>query len=188
MGAGWAWDADNALGFAALAGMLFLCIPGGARRSVSAHQSAGYAVLALTLIHALWFLLDDGAAVEFIKPDAPAYMWTGIIGIVLLCVLVVLAMMPTRLTAHRSYQTFRKWHQITAFIAIACMLHHTIASGFYLRTWWQAVLLPVFALVAMFGRGIWGTLGQSPRVTPRNLLAISFIGAVVFTGIRNLEL
>ena len=109
MGSGWAWDADNALGFAALVGMLYLTTPGGARRDVRTHEWVGYTVLAIALVHAGWFLLADGAAVEYIKPAAPAYMWTGIGSFLFLTLLVVLAVMPTRLKAHKSYEAFRQW-------------------------------------------------------------------------------
>jgi hypothetical protein len=185
MGAGWGWDADNALGFAALASMLYLSAPGGARRDVRAHEWLGYTVLGITLVHALWFLLVDGAAVEYIKPGAPAYMWTGILGALSLFVLIVLAKMPTRQKAHRSHAAFRRSHQLVAIAGILCAIHHIIASGFYLRSWYQVILLAAFAAIAMFGRGIWGRLRQTRRVTPGNLLVISFLGAAVFTVVRN---
>ncbi len=188
MGGGWVWDANNALGLAALAGMLYLTIPGGARRNVRAHQTLGYAVLAIVLLHALWFLLDDGVAREFITPNAPLYMWTGITGLVLLAVLVFLAEMPARQRVHDGFSAFRKWHQALATAAIAGSIHHIIASGFYFQTKFQAVLLIGLAIAVIFGRGIWTKARWSPHTTPAKFLVTCVIASAVFTGIRNLVL
>lgn len=187
LGGGWTWDAGNALGFAAFAGMLYLSMPGGARRDVRTHEWFGHTVLAIALLHGLWFLLADGAAVEYIKPGAPVYMWTGIGGFVLLVVLVIFAVMPTRVSIHKTYTRFRNWHQVLAVIGIASVIHHIIASGFYLQAWYQAVLLILFTAVALFGRGIRRRASQSPGVTPPNLLVIGVLGAAVFVIIRNLS-
>lgn len=185
MGAGWSWDIDNGLGFAALAGMLFLSMPGGAQRDVRRHEWLGYTVLAVVLIHALWFLLADGAAIEYIRPGAPAYMWTGIIGLVLFAVLVVLAAMPARMSVHKTYTVFRYSHQFTAIAGIAFVLHHVIASGFYLRTFYQAALLILLTLVVIFGRR--ARAQSSSRLTPAGFVTISGLGAIAFAAIRNLN-
>jgi hypothetical protein len=184
MGAGWAWDADNALGFGALAGMLYLSSPGEARLDLRTHEWLGIAVLAVTAAHALWFLLADAAAVEYIKPGAPAYMWTGIAALGLFAILVVLARLPTRKRAHRTYGSFRWWHRAIAFGGIAAALHHIIASGFYLHTWYQAALLVGIALGAMIrrpGSAVYG--GRSASVT--GFLIVCCAGAFLFAAIRN---
>ena len=188
LGAGWVWDADNALGFAAFVGMLYLTTPGGARRDLRTHEWVGYTVLAIALVHAGWFLLADGAAVEYIKPSAPGYMWTGILSFLFLALLVALAVMPTRLKAHSSYDAFRNWHQAIAIFAIAGALHHIIVSGFYVRTWYQAALLIGFSALAVFARRYWAKLQTVAQATPMRLLAASLIGSTVFVAIRNLPL
>ena len=57
MGAGSFWDAGNAFGFAAFAGLLYLTITSSRRLDVRAHQLLGYAVLSTAVLHAFWFLL-----------------------------------------------------------------------------------------------------------------------------------
>ena len=185
MGAGWSWDIDNGLGFAALAGMLILSMPGGAQHDVRRHEWLGYTVLAVVVVHALWFLLADGAVIEYIRPGAPAYMWTGIAGLIIFAVLIFVAAMPTRNTLHKTYTAFRYWHQFTAISGIAFVLHHIIGSGFYLRTVYQAVLLILFTLLVIFGRGV--RTQSSPRLTPASFVAVSGLGAIAFAAIRNLS-
>ena len=99
MGAGWFWDAGNAMGFAAFAGLLYLTITSNRRLDVRAHQLLGYAVLFLALLHAFWFLLGDAAVVEYIKPDAPDYMWLGVVGLLFLGVLIAVALLPDLMPA-----------------------------------------------------------------------------------------
>ena len=185
MGAGWAWDADNALGFAALAGMLYLSSPGEARRDLRIHEWLGIAVLAVAVAHGLWFLLFDAAAVEYIKPGAPLYMWTGIAAVILFAVLVLLARLPTRKSAHKSYSSFRWWHRLVAFAGLAGALHHIIASGFYLQTWYQAALLIVIAFAAVLLRRVHAMARQSAPASVTGFLLASGVCVVVFTFVRN---
>ena len=65
MGAGIFWDAGNALGFAAFAGLLYLTITSSRRLDVRAHQLLGYGVLAVAVAHAFWFMLGDGAVIDY---------------------------------------------------------------------------------------------------------------------------
>jgi hypothetical protein len=185
MGAGWGWDADNAAGFAALAGMLYLSSPGEARRDLRTHEWLGTAVLAVAAIHASWFLLVDAAAVEYIRPGAPLYMWSGIAALMLFAMLVLLARLPTRMTAHKSYGSFRWWHRLIAFAGLAGALHHIIASGFYLQTWYQAALLVFFCLGVVLVRRVPRGEGQSAPVSVPGFLLVSGAGIALFTLVRN---
>ncbi len=187
-GAGWAWDADNGLGFAALAGLLYLSIPGIARRDVRAHQRLSYAVLAVILLHALWFLLADPAALEYIKPGAPAYMWTGLLSVLLLFVLMMLAQMPTRARVHRSYGVFRYWHRVLGAAVVLLSAHHVVFSGYYLRNGWQLAALATLLLLVLAGGGLWRWLPPLRRSTPVTLLSMSLLAALAFSAIRNLGL
>lgn len=185
MGGGWIWDADNALGFAALAGMLALSRPGVAQRDVRGHEWLGYTILAIAAVHVFWFLLTDSAAIEYLKPGAPMYMLTGIAGFILLVVLAAVAAMPTRLTLHKSYASFRYLHRLIAIGGIAFSLHHVIASGFYLRTWYQSALIVILAAVAVFVREIRRQPPRADPLTPAALIAVSLAGCAVFAFIRN---
>ncbi len=94
MGAGWFWDTGNAIGFAAFGGLLYLTITSVRRPDVRAHQVLGYGVLVVAVAHAFWFLLGDAAAVEFLKPGAPDYMWLGVVSLLALGILMTVALLP----------------------------------------------------------------------------------------------
>ena len=187
MGGGWSWDADNGLGFAAFAALLFLSLQGTAQRNVRLHEMLGYTVLVITAAHALWFLLFDAAAIEYVRVGAPAYMWTGLAALALLAALILIAMLPTRFALHKSYSAFRVVHRLIAISGICFALHHMIASGFYLRTWYQALLLVLLAAAVVFGPRIRERLFPPAKLTPGGLVVISVIGAALFTVIRNLS-
>lgn len=183
MGDSWSWDAVNAAGFAAFAGMLYLSLPGQPKRSVKAHEYIGYLVLLLIVAHALWFLIFDAAIVEYLKPGAPDYMWTGIVGVIVATALVALARLPTRLRRHASYDQFRKVHLLLSILTIGLATHHIVASGFYLRTPLQIALFLLVATVVVAAR----PLGPQPpaKTSPRAFVAVSVVGVLLFTVVRN---
>jgi hypothetical protein len=186
MGAGWFWDAGNGLGFAAFAGLLYLSITSSRRLNVRAHQVLGYAVLFLALLHTFWFLLGDAAAVEFIKPGAPGYMWLGVIGLLLLGILITVAVVPDRMRVHKDYPAFKYWHRVIAIVTIGCIAYHIVVSDFYLGAWYQAVLFVTLALAVSFGRVYWIKLGQLPIATVSAYLGLSVILTAMFAAVRNL--
>lgn len=188
MGAGWFWDAGNGLGFAAFAGLLYLTITSSRRLDVRAHQVFGYAVLSLALLHAFWFLLGDAAAVEFIKPGAPDYMWLGVVGLLLLGLLITVALIPDRLRVHKDYPAFKYWHRVLAIATIACITYHIVVSDFYLATRYQAALFVALAVVVSFGRMYWIRLGQLPIATVSVYLVLSVMLTAAFAVVRNLPL
>ena len=188
MGAGWFWDAGNGLGFAAFAGLLYLTITSSRRLDVRAHQVFGYAVLSLGLLHAFWFLLGDAAAVEFIKPGAPDYMWLGVVGLLLLGILITVALIPDRLRVHKDYPAFKYWHRVLAIATIACITYHIVVSDFYLATRYQAALFVALAVAVSFGRMYWIRLGQLPIATVSVYLVLSVMLTAAFAAVRNLPL
>lgn len=188
MGAGWFWDFGNALGFAAVAGLLYLTISSSRRLNVRAHQVLGYAVLFLAALHVFWFLLGDAAVVEFIKPGAPDYMWLGIIGLLLLAALITVALLPDRLHVHKNYPAFKYWHRVLAVSTVACITYHIVFSNFYLAAWYQSTLFVMLVLVVMFGRKFWQKLGESSTVTVPSYLIVSLLFIATFTMLRNMPL
>jgi len=188
MGAGWFWDLGNGLGFVAYAGLLYLGITSYRRLDVRAHQALGFAVLFVAVAHALWFLLGDAAAVEFIKIGAPDYMWLGIVGLTLLFVLVTIALVPDRLRIHRDYPAFRYWHHVLAVTTVACCAYHIVVSNFYLGTWYQAVIFVALTVAASFGRQFWIRFGQFPLASPAMLLSVGALLGIGFAAVRNLPL
>lgn len=188
MGAGWFWDAGNGLGFAAFAGVLYLTVTSSRRLDVRAHQVLGYAVLFLALLHAFWFLVGDAAAVEFVKPGAPDYMWLGVVGLLLLGILITVAVVPDRLRVYKDYPAFKYWHRVIAIATIACISYHIVVSNFYLAAGYQAVLFVALAVTVSFGRMYWIKLGQLQIATVSAYLLLSIVFSAAFAAARNLPL
>jgi hypothetical protein len=186
MGAGWFWDTGNGIGFAAFAGMLYLTITSSRRLDVRAHQILAYAVLALAVAHAFWFLLGDATAVEFIKIGAPDYMWLGIVSLIAFIVLIMIANVPDRLRVHSNYPSFKYWHRVLTVVVIAGAAYHIIASNFYLGSWYQAGLLALISLAVCLGREYWMRLGQIVIASPAVYIALSSVLIIAFAGLRNL--
>jgi hypothetical protein len=143
-------------------------------------------VLFVAVVHVLWFLLGDAAAVEFVKIGAPDYMWLGITGLLLLFILVTVALVPDRLRVHKDYPAFRYWHRVLAAATVACCTYHIVVSNFYLGSWHQAALFVALAGAASFGRSYWVRLGQLSIATPLGYLALCALFSGVFAAIRNL--
>ncbi len=186
MGAGWFWDAGNALGFATYAGLLYLTITSSRRLDVRAHQVLGYGVLFVAILHVFWFLLGDGAVVEFMKVGAPDYMWHGIVSFLLLGYLITVALVPDRFKVHRDYPSFKYWHRVLAIIAIGTATYHIGVSNFYLGTWYQGLLFALLATAVAFGRPWWIRLGQLPIASTTAYVVVSIAFAAAFTVARNL--
>ncbi len=186
MGAGWFWDVGNGLGFAAYAGLVYLTITSVRRLDVRAHQVLGYGVLFVAVAHAFWFMLGDGAVVEFMKLGAPDYMWHGIVSFLLLGILITVALVPDRFRVHRDYPAFKYWHRVIAVITIGTATYHITVSNFYLGTWYQGVLFAVLAIAVAFGRAYWIKLGQLPIARTGVYLLVSVVCAALFAAIRNL--
>lgn len=183
MGDSWSWDAINAVGFAAFVGILYLSLPGQPKRSVRAHEYLGYVVLLLILAHALWFLVVDAAAVEYVKPGAPGYMWSGLLSVVAVTVLVTLARLPTRWRRHASYDRFRKVHLTLSILMICLAAHHIVASGYYLQTPLQVFSFLCIVAIVVAAR----PLGFRPpaNASPRAFVAVSAVSVLLFAAIRN---
>ena len=186
MGAGWFWDTGNGIGFAAFAGLLYLTITSNRRLDVRAHQILGYVVLALVVGHALWFLLGDATAVEFIKIGAPDYMWLGIVSLIMFVILIMTANLPDRMRVHSNYPSFKYWHRVLTIAVIAGAVYHIVISNFYLANWYQAGLFVLVSLAVCVGRAYWVRLGQIVIASPVIYLALSSVLIIVFVGLRNL--
>lgn len=185
LGGGWFWDLGNGLGFTAFAGILYVAIAGARPQGVRPHQSLSYLVLALAAAHAFWFLLGDTVAVEYIRLGAPAYMWSGVASLILLGIVITISLSPDRLRLHRRHAVFKYWHQVLSVIVIGAAAYHIIASGFYVSTWWQAMLLAAVALVTCFARPLWQRIVRPPFVNNIGYLRVSLLLVVAFATIRN---
>lgn len=188
LGGGVSWDFANAVGFAALGGMLFQMPP--TRHDAAAthrHEWLGYGVLILVAFHALWFLITDGAVHTYLKPGAPIYMWCGAVSLLALTVLVILARLPDRLRAFPSYSAFKLTHRLLGVLAVAGAAYHVIGSGFYLSHWAQAAALIFIAAAFSFGRAFWRNRAAPPPNAVRTYLILAAIGSLVFLLARNTQ-
>jgi hypothetical protein len=185
MGAGWAWDADNALGFCSLGGLLYLTVPSNFRHDGQQHVLLGYAVLLMVLAHAFWFLIRDPVLLQYLKPGALVYMWAGLAAAVLLLLLVSLSVLPPRRMLHKDHASFRYWHIVLGITCVAAATYHILGSGFYLSTWYQKILFTgvVLGMIASRQRGT----GKKPYrpMSLSTFLILSAAGVVLFTLVRN---
>lgn len=186
LGAGWFWDIGNALGFAAVAGVLYLTLATGPGLNVRIHRQLGYAVLGVATAHVLWLLVGDPAVVDYLKPGAPNYMWAGIIGFLLLVALTLVAMPRVRSRLHKRYSHFRLWHRIIAILTIAGVAWHIVGSNFYLDSLHEnAVFVVLIVGVSVGHRRLSVYVNLAPSITRQFLLA-SAVASVLFVGLRNL--
>ena len=97
VGAGWIWDAANAVGFAAAALLIFLHIETGAARKRPApvaafharlHSNVALLALVLVVVHVVALLADDAVTIEYWKLSAPPYMLAGIVALLLMAAIV----------------------------------------------------------------------------------------------------
>ena len=186
-GAGWFWDVGNGLGFGAFAGLLYLTLTSSGRIDLRAHQVLGYGVLAVAVAHAYWFMLGDGAVIEFLKIGAPDYMWHGVVSIILLGFLMTVALVPDRFRVHRDYPAFRYWHRVIAVSTIATATYHIVVSKFYLGSWHQGMLFAALALAVCFGRAFSRRLGELPVTGAAAYIIVSLVFAAFFAAMRNLS-
>lgn len=185
LGAGWAWDVGNGFGFVAFAGLLYLSKIGGSGRNVRAHQLLGFVVLGVTVTHVYWFLLLDAAVIEYVKPGAPLYMWTGIAGFLMLVVLIFISLPEYRLRLHKRYALFKFWHLGLALLTIIGAGHHIVVSGFYLGEPYQVVLFLLLVAIVFFGDSFLGKREADTRQSSWVFLGLGVFCVAAFAGIRN---
>jgi len=187
LGADWAWDISNGIGFAALAGLLYLCVSSGAGFSARAHQVFGFVVLGAATAHAFGLLFIDAAVIEYLKPGAPVYMWAGVLGFILLALLILIGLPGYRVKLHTRYSSFKYWHRILAIGAIIGAGYHVAASGFYLSTSYQRVMFVIGTGAILAGYRNLFRAQPVARSASIAYLAAGLLCVVVFSGLRNLS-
>jgi len=183
---GWSWDTANALGLAALAGLLYLSVTARGARNLVKHENFGYVVTGLISLHGLWLLFGDGAVIEYIKPDAPLYMWAGIIGLGLAFALVLLSIMPTRFNVFGGYPLFKLWHRIIAIVIVVLALYHTLAAGFYFEAWYQIAAVMLLSIWICFSRELGMSPHQATVASSKQFLVVTLLGVTIFVAVRNI--
>src|SRR5262245_45462907 len=151
-GAGWGWDAANAVGFAAAALIVFLHVATGAARNRPAAHAAFHAklhanvaalALGLALVHVIALLADDRVTLEYWRLSAPPYMLAGFIALFLMIALVATAYPRPRRAVFDSAARFRRIHGIASLTLTALVAWHVGGSALYLDTRVKQVLFAV---------------------------------------------
>ncbi len=143
-------------------------------------------MLAIATGHAFWFLLGDPVMRVYLASGAPAHMWLGLAGLLMLALLTLLARMPDRTRVHPRYGSFRTAHRWLAVATVAASVLHVLMTGFYLSGWLQALLLTLLALATCFGRPNRTRLRSLPRPAPAAAyLAIATAAVGLFALLRN---
>lgn len=183
---GWTWDGANALGFAALAGLLYLSSTPRGARDLKRHERFSYVVAGLAAGHAGWFLVTDNAALEYIKPDAPLYMWAGVAGLLLIVLTVIVSVIPTRLRVFGTSARFKNGHRAIGVVAVVLSGYHIVGAGFYLRHDYQILGLVLLALWVSASRALRLTPSQASVASPSLLMIVTCLALAGFVLIKNL--
>jgi hypothetical protein len=183
--AGWYWELSNGLGFAAFAGLLYLCLLVPKRHTLSYHQQISYTVVALVCIHALTLLIIEPQTLDYLIPPAPLPMWSGLLALVCLILLIGSTLQPLRSLAYHHHAAFKYWHRMLSWLVVAASGYHMIGSGFYLSNLWQGAVIALLAVVAL-----WPGL-PTPSVAIRagsafRLPLLAVAASLVFAALRNL--
>jgi hypothetical protein len=206
VGAGWIWDAANALGFAAAALMIFLHIETGAARNRPApvaafharlHSSIALLTLILVAAHVVALLADDSVTIEYWKPSAPPYMLAGIGALLLLAAIVASGYPKPRRWLFANPAQFRRIHGIASILLTALVAWHIAGSALYLDTRFKQALF----IVMLVGIPLWlirrpdlqrpsvEMRRRAPDEARRETLYIGTIAltmAAAFSALRNL--
>ncbi len=185
-GGGWWWDAGNAVGLMALAGLLYLAVPVRGSRALRQHEWLAYLVVALVVLHGLWLFAADGAAVVYIRPGAPLYMWAGVLALAVLMLSSAWSVLPDRLRRYRSFSRFKGWHRSLGGVALAGAIYHVLASGFYFDNGWEMAAVVVLGAGAGFARELRASPTAAQSSGPMTLLLIGTLAATSFVLVRNL--
>lgn len=205
VGAGWIWDAANAIGFVAAALMIFLHVETGAARGrpvpqaafhARLHANVGALALALAALHVVVLLADAPVTFEYWKLSAPPYMLAGIAAMLLLSAIVATSYPKPRRVVFATPTRFRRIHGIVALVLTALVAWHIAGSALYLDTSVKQTLF----VSALVGVPLWlrrrpalqRPLVEAPRREPgearRETFYIGAAGlmlAVVFSALRN---
>lgn len=163
---GFLWDLINALGFCALAGLVFLAweAQSPARHpGVRMHSNLAITVAVLTGLHIMGFLLIDPVTIEYLKLKAPLYMLAGIIGAVLILFLTITSFPNMRQRVYRMFKQFRYLHLVLSISAMGLAAWHVLGTAYYSNTWYKQLLLILIIIgIPLFAYWSRRTRGTSP--------------------------
>jgi DMSO/TMAO reductase YedYZ heme-binding membrane subunit len=141
---GWAglgWELSQMAGFASGLACIALCgAPVRPRDSVPPtllsldwHQLIGWAALAAAILHIAGLVLVDRTVIEYLKPTAPLYQFSGIAAILTLLILVLSSVAGVRRRLWASHRGFQAVHVILGCLAALLIAIHVVATDRYVN-------------------------------------------------------
>lgn len=139
--AGLGWELGSYAGMLAALGAVALCaypvrpreaLP-PAPLSIDLHRDVGFAVIGLSVVHAVVLLVVDPPVIEYLKPTAPVYQLLGLLALILFVTLGVTSTRGVRRDLWRSHRGFQAVHVVVSIIAVVMLAAHVIPSARYVR-------------------------------------------------------
>ncbi|MDX2367728.1 MAG: ferric reductase-like transmembrane domain-containing protein [Colwellia sp.] len=179
LGAGIAWNVANGLGYAAFTTLLLTCFSRPVRLNNLSHRSLGYVTLLFTSLHISILLISDPVTIEYLKPNAPLYMWLGSFSAIFMVFIIISSLTHFKNIFYNSTGNFKKAHRIMSWLIVIGCLCHIIVSGFYISQQWQIMTLIIVAIFSLWPVNI-------KRLSPINIyylapLLMAFM--IIFIGL-----
>lgn len=143
------WDFCNALGFCALAALVYLGWDSAAparQPALRLHADIAVGTALLAAAHILGLLLWDPITMEYLKLKAPWYMHAGLVSFLCLAVLAISSFPAPRRRIYPRFALFRRWHLSLSIAALGLACWHVLGAAFYLSAWYQQLALALVAI------------------------------------------
>jgi predicted CXXCH cytochrome family protein len=134
------WEIAQALGLAAVAGCLILCVLAVRPRSgassafrLRSHELLGWLALAAAATHVGLSLGTDRTAIEHIRLTAPRYEYAGILALLTLLFLTVPAGAAVRQRLWPRHRGFQAAHVGAACLLVVALALHVVATDRYVH-------------------------------------------------------
>lgn len=158
------------MGYVAFICLLFTCFSRPERLNISKHRMLSYLVLVFTIAHVGVLLIFDPTLIEYLKPNAPPYMWLGTFAAIFIAFVIISSSSQFKKSFFNSTTAFKRVHKIASWLIIIGCLFHIIDSGFYIFQLWQIIGLIFIALFSLYSLRV-------KRIAPVNLIYLT--GSVV---------
>jgi DMSO/TMAO reductase YedYZ heme-binding membrane subunit len=139
--AGLGWEVGSVAGLLAALGALALCaFPVRPREAtppaptpLDRHRDLGFAVIALSVVHATVLVVADHPAIEYLMPTMPIYQAAGILAFLALLVLGATSTQGQRRRLWHSHRGFQAFHVVLSIAAIVLITLHVVVSSRYVH-------------------------------------------------------
>jgi len=154
LGAGIVWNIANGLGYAAFTSLLLTCFSRPVRLNILSHRSLGYIALLFTSLHVGILLISDPVTIEYLKPNAPLYMWIGSFSAIFMVSIIISSLTSFKSNFYDNTYNFKKVHRIMSWLIIVGCLFHIIGSGFYISQPWQIISIIFVSIFSLWSVNI----------------------------------